>query len=47
MNENKIFNGLPDRIEENLPFLDKLGTPLTYNHYPTGWAWAFNTPFKM
>ena len=19
----------------------------TYNHYPTGWAWAFNTPFKM
>ena len=21
--------------------------PLTYNHYPTGWAWAFNTPFKM
>ncbi len=23
------------------------GTPKTYNHYPTGWAWAFNTPFKM
>ncbi len=21
--------------------------PQTYNHYPTGWAWAFNTPFKM
>ena len=20
---------------------------MTYNHYPTGWAWAFNTPFKM
>ena len=47
VNENKIFNGLPDTIEENLPFLDELGTPLTYNHYPTGWAWAFNTPFKM
>ena len=23
------------------------GSPKTYNHYPTGWAWAFNTPFKM
>jgi arylsulfatase len=47
VNENKIFNGLPDKIEENLPFLDDLGTPRTYNHYPTGWAWAFNTPFKL
>jgi arylsulfatase len=47
VNENKIFNGLPDTIEENLPFLDDLGSPLTYNHYPTGWACAFNTPFKL
>jgi arylsulfatase A-like enzyme len=47
VNENKIFNGLPDKIEEALPFLDDLGTPRTYNHYPTGWAWAFNTPFKL
>ncbi len=47
VNENKIFNGLPDRIEENLPLLDDLGSPRTYNHYPTGWAWAFNTPFKL
>jgi arylsulfatase len=47
VNENKIFNGLPDRIEEALPFLDDLGTPRTYNHYPTGWACAFNTPFKL
>ena len=47
VNENKIFNGLPDKIEEALPFLDDLGSPRTYNHYPTGWAWAFNTPFKL
>lgn len=47
VNENKIFNGLPDLIEENLPFLDELGGPKTYNHYPTGWACAFNTPFKL
>ncbi len=47
VNENKFFNGVPDSIEENLRSLDDLGSPKTYNHYPTGWAWAFNTPFKM
>jgi arylsulfatase A-like enzyme len=47
VNENKFFNGIPDRIEDNLPFLEDLGSSLTYNHYPTGWACAFNTPFKL
>jgi arylsulfatase A-like enzyme len=47
VNENKFFNGLPDTIEENLKQLDELGSTRTYNHYPTGWAWAFNTPFKL
>jgi len=47
VNENKFFNGIPDTIEENLKYLDELGGPRTYNHYPNGWAWAFNTPFKL
>ncbi|MGZ3624608.1 MAG: arylsulfatase [Ktedonobacteraceae bacterium] len=47
VNENKIANGVPDNLEQNLKFLDVLGSPRTYNHYPTGWAMAFNTPFKM
>lgn len=47
VNENKFFNGIPDKIEDNMKYLDVLGSPATYNHYPTGWAWAFNTPFKM
>ena len=47
VNENKFFNGIPDTIEENLAHLDDLGSPTTYNHYPNGWAWAFDTPFKM
>ena len=34
-------------MEENLALLDELGGPKTYNHYPNGWAMAFNTPFKM
>ena len=47
VNENKIANSVPDSLEQNLKFLDVLGSPRTYNHYPTGWAMAFNTPFKM
>ena len=47
VNESKFFNGIPDDIEENLHYIDELGSPTTYNHYPVGWAWAFNTPFKM
>jgi arylsulfatase A-like enzyme len=47
VNENKFFNGIPDTIEENMKHLDALGSTATYNHYPVGWAWAFNTPFKM
>jgi arylsulfatase len=27
--------------------IDQLGTPATYNHYPTGWAVAFSTPYRM
>jgi arylsulfatase len=44
-NEQKFFNGVPDDIEENLARLDELGSPTSYNHYNTGWAWAFDTPF--
>jgi len=47
VNENKIFNTYPDKIEDNLPLIDELGTPNTYNHYPTGWAVAFSTPYRM
>jgi arylsulfatase len=47
VNENKFFNGVPDTIEENIKYLDRLGGPDTYEHYPTGWAVAFSTPFQM
>ncbi len=47
VNESKFANGWPDSVEENLALIDKLGTPDTYNHYPTGWAVAFSTPFRM
>ncbi len=47
VNENLLFNGIPDSLEANLAMLDELGGTKTYNHYPNGWAMAFNTPFKM
>jgi arylsulfatase len=47
INESLFFNGIPDSIENNLAALDGLGTTETYNHYPTGWAQAFCSPYKM
>jgi arylsulfatase A-like enzyme len=47
VNEMKFANGIPDDMASNLALLDDLGSPRTYNHYPNGWAMAFNTPFKM
>jgi arylsulfatase len=47
VNEGKFLNGWPDTIEDNMPLLERLGSPDTYNHYPTGWAAAFSTPFRM
>ena len=47
VNENKFFNGYPDALEENMKLIDELGGPNTYEHYPTGWAAALSTPFKM
>jgi arylsulfatase len=47
VNENKFFNGFPDDLAENMKLIDELGGPNTYEHYPTGWAAALSTPFKM
>src|SRR5215211_3675738 len=47
VNEMKFANGVPDDLDQNLAMIDELGGTRTYNHYPTGWAMAFNTPFKM
>jgi arylsulfatase A-like enzyme len=37
-------------VTENLPYLlsmiDQLGGPLTYNHYPVGWAHAMDAPMQ-
>jgi arylsulfatase len=45
VNELKLFNGIPDTMEANLARIEQLGGPLTFNHYPAGWAHAGSTPF--
>jgi len=47
VNEVKFFNGYLDTVEESMRLFDELGGPDTYNHYPIGWAMAFNTPYKL
>jgi len=46
INEGLFFNAQPETVEANLPKIDELGGPTTYNHYSWGWAWAGNTPLK-
>jgi len=46
VNENLFFNMVPESLEENLKAMDDLGGPKYFNHYPWGWAWAGNTPFR-
>jgi arylsulfatase A-like enzyme len=47
VNEGKVFGGYPDDLQQNLAMIDQLGSPNTYGHYPTGWATAFSTPYRM
>jgi arylsulfatase A-like enzyme len=46
INENKFFNNVPDDLKANLAALDDLGGPKYFNHYPWGWTFAGNTPFR-
>jgi arylsulfatase A-like enzyme len=46
VNENQFFNFVPEALEDNLAAIDELGGPEHFNHYPWGWTWAGNTPFR-
>jgi arylsulfatase A-like enzyme len=46
VNENKFFNNVQDSLKQNLEMIDELGGPSTFNHYPWGWTFAGNTPFR-
>jgi len=46
VNENKFFNNVADDLQANLGAIDELNGPKYFNHYPWGWTWAGNTPFR-
>jgi|UPI00048F196E arylsulfatase len=45
-NELQFFNNAPEPLEESLRYIEDLGGTETFNHYPWGWTWAGNTPFR-
>ena len=45
-NEAQFFNNAQEPLEESLARIDEIGSPTTFNHYPWGWTWAGNTPFR-
>jgi arylsulfatase len=46
VNENLFFNGFPEKWQDNLKVLDELGGPKHFNHFPSAWAHAMDTPFQ-
>jgi len=45
-NEAQFFNNAQEPLEESLAHIDEIGGPKHFNHYPWGWTWAGNTPFR-
>jgi arylsulfatase len=45
-NEAQFFNNCPEPVAESLTHIDELGGPRFFNHYPWGWTFAGNTPFR-
>ncbi|HMF19330.1 MAG TPA: arylsulfatase [Gemmataceae bacterium] len=46
LNELAALNGIVQSAADILPHLDEIGGPMTYCHYPVGWAHAMNTPYQ-
>jgi arylsulfatase A-like enzyme len=45
-NELQAFNNAPEPLEDSVRAIGELGGPGTFNHYPWGWTWAGDTPFR-
>jgi arylsulfatase A-like enzyme len=44
--ENLFFNGFAERWQDIIKVIDELGGPKHFNHFPSAWAHAMNTPFQ-
>ncbi len=47
LNEHRFTHDMEDDPADTLEHIDDLGGFRAYNHYPWGWAWAGNTPFRL
>jgi arylsulfatase len=47
LNEAASWLGDHSTIAEALAAIDEIGGPNHSNHYPWGWAWAGNSPFRL
>ena len=45
-NEAQFFNNAQESLEESMAVIDEIGGPDHFNHYPWGWTFAGNTPFR-
>ena len=45
-NEAQFFNNVQSSLEDSMNVIDEIGGPKHFNHYPWGWTWAGNTPFR-
>ncbi len=46
LNENLFFNGYAEKWQDNFKVIEELGGPKHFNHFPSSWAHAMNTPFQ-
>jgi arylsulfatase A-like enzyme len=46
-NEHRFTHDRVDDVDDTLALVDELGGVRSYNHYPWGWAWAGNAPFRL
>ncbi|HSP72723.1 MAG TPA: arylsulfatase, partial [Gaiellaceae bacterium] len=45
-NEAQFFNNAQEPLEDSLRAIEEIGGPKHFNHYPWGWTFAGNTPFR-
>ena len=45
-NEAQFFNNAQEPFEDSLAAIEEIGGPKHFNHYPWGWTFAGNTPFR-
>jgi arylsulfatase len=46
LSENMFFNGFAEKWQDNIKVIDELGGPKHFNHFPSAWAHAMDTPFQ-